>query len=581
MPENVSFKAESAKEETTATNPDTKTCDDDELLRKLDEHFRDPYTKTCRESGYKRIPEKLLLMPFVWFFCTYQLVLFASDRSQFADFLERNEIAMKHLLLKDWSRDFETMPYPPSTGAYAIYTIDDLLQHINYTVKNVYTIPTTSVGSFFIRRKNGTNAEEKPVKMCLKYYLVGIYDQSTEKIVQIDPTTKTECREIAEENTDDYGFDPNITELMRSTEGKLVRLLSVDVYFKLSSVHLNPITKLSGQCFGIHGTVHFDNTEINGQITVRLKTSIEEVKCSGDSTIEHGSLEISISALVLIFCFLHGVFCCYGWVSSAILFRKTSLYYSDMTGKRLSTRACWEIFKLNDLLLFVAHAITIAGSIMKISIDQGLQNLSIIATYDSTGILLGLGCLFTWLSVLHYLAYDHVFSLLFTVMERSAFAVIKFLACTSLLFIGFVLCAWAVLGPYHIKFSSMTSTFQSLLALVNGDEIYVTFTAVDSDKQLVWFFNCFFLVAFIALFTLVTLNIFIAIFNTAYEHQHDNDYKREHRSDLLKFLGRDEMRSFDTLTCAACVKRTCPSLLGCMSCCDEDRYNRKSYQINA
>lgn len=62
-----------AKEETTATNPDTKTCDDDELLRKLDEHFRDPYTKTCRESGYKRIPEKLLLMPFVWFFCTYQV----------------------------------------------------------------------------------------------------------------------------------------------------------------------------------------------------------------------------------------------------------------------------------------------------------------------------------------------------------------------------------------------------------------------------------------------------------------------------------------------------------------------------
>lgn len=29
--------------------------------------------------------------------------------------------------------------------------------------------------------------------------------------------------------------------------------------------------------------------------------------------------------------------------------------------------------------------------------------------YDTTGILLGVGCLFTWMSVLHYLAYDHVF----------------------------------------------------------------------------------------------------------------------------------------------------------------------------
>ena len=68
----------------------------------------------------------------------------------------------------------------------------------------------------------------------------------------------------------------------------------------------------------------------------------------------------------------------------------------------------------------------------------------------------------------------------------------------------------------------MSSTFQSLLALTNGDEIYVTFTAVDSEKQIVWFFIGFFIVTFIALFTLVTLNIFIAIFNTAYEHQHDN-----------------------------------------------------------
>lgn len=65
----------------------------------------------------------------------------------------------------------------------------------------------------------------------------------------------------------------------------------------------------------------------------------------------------------------------------------------------------------------------------------------------------------------------------------------------------------------------MTSTCQSLLALVNGDEIYVTFTAVDSDKELVWLFNEFFLAAFIALFTLVILNIFIAIFNQAYENQ--------------------------------------------------------------
>lgn len=55
----------------------------------------------------------------------------------------------------------------------------------------MYTIPTTSVGSFFIRRKNGSDIDEKPVKLCLKYYKVGLYDEASEKIQTIDPTIKT------------------------------------------------------------------------------------------------------------------------------------------------------------------------------------------------------------------------------------------------------------------------------------------------------------------------------------------------------------------------------------------------------
>ncbi|XP_076115101.1 mucolipin-1-like isoform X4 [Mytilus galloprovincialis] len=173
---------------------------------------------------------------------------------------------------------------------------------------------------------------------------------------------------------------------------------------------------------------------------------------------------------------------------------------------------------------------------MKLSIDHGIQTNYIISMYDTTGILLGFGCLFTWMSVLHYLAYDHVFGLLFSVMERSAFVVLKFLACISILFTGFVLFAWVVLGPYHIKFASWTSTFQSLLSIMHGDEVYVTFTAIDSDKEIISYINT---------------------------------YKKDHRSDLLKFIGRMETKAFDTDACVSCVKRCCPSMLGCMSFCDE------------
>ena len=44
---------------------------------------------------------------------------------------------MKNLLLKDWSADWETPPYPPSRGLFAVYDYKELQDKINYAVTNV------------------------------------------------------------------------------------------------------------------------------------------------------------------------------------------------------------------------------------------------------------------------------------------------------------------------------------------------------------------------------------------------------------------------------------------------------------
>jgi len=64
---------------------------------------------------------------------------------------------------------------------------------------------------------------------------------------------------------------------------------------------------------------------------------------------------------------------------------------------------------------------------------------------------------------------------------------------------------------------TLGSTMQSLMALVNGDEIYVTFSAVEDEQTTARIFNVAFISFFIFLFTIIALNIFIAIFNTTYE----------------------------------------------------------------
>ena len=53
------------------------------------------------------------------------------------DFLEKSNVAFRHLYLKCWDPSFETMPYPPATGAYAIYTIPEFYSHVDYALKRV------------------------------------------------------------------------------------------------------------------------------------------------------------------------------------------------------------------------------------------------------------------------------------------------------------------------------------------------------------------------------------------------------------------------------------------------------------
>ena len=66
-----------------------------------------------------------------------QLCIFGSTRSAHVSFLETSTVAFKHLYLCDWDPSYETLPYPPATGPYAIYTIPDFYKYVNYAMEQV------------------------------------------------------------------------------------------------------------------------------------------------------------------------------------------------------------------------------------------------------------------------------------------------------------------------------------------------------------------------------------------------------------------------------------------------------------
>jgi len=63
--------------------------------------------------------------------------MFGMSRSSHVNFLEKSNIAFKHLFLKDWNPAYETMPYPPAMGAFAVYTIPDFYKMVNFALQQV------------------------------------------------------------------------------------------------------------------------------------------------------------------------------------------------------------------------------------------------------------------------------------------------------------------------------------------------------------------------------------------------------------------------------------------------------------
>lgn len=73
----------------------------------------------------------------LYVFFLFQLIQFGYSRSSFVEFTEKSTRAMKHLYLKDWENSYETMPYPPAVGKYAIYTIDEIVKHVDSAMEMV------------------------------------------------------------------------------------------------------------------------------------------------------------------------------------------------------------------------------------------------------------------------------------------------------------------------------------------------------------------------------------------------------------------------------------------------------------
>ena len=138
--------------------------------------------------------------------------------------------------------------------------------------------------------------------------------------------------------------------------------------------------------------------------------------------------------------------------------------------------------------------------------------------------------------------------MLLRTLYLSAPSVLRFIICTGILYIAFLLCGWLVMGPYHPKvlshvlinvvtmslrsssnytdvllffqFRTFTITSDCLFSLINGDDMFTTYSLVTNSSQLVSVFSKIYLYVFVSLFIYVVLSVFISLIEDTYGTLH-------------------------------------------------------------
>jgi len=487
----------------------------DKLRRRLKYFFMNP----CEKFKAKRIcPWKLVLQIVKIILVTTQLILFGISRAAHIDFLETSDIAFKHLYLKDWTPTYETMPYPPSMGTFAIYTIPDIFSSIDYTLQQYNSTEELAIGTYDFTQKNDTMV---PVEMCKTQYKTGFIWAYNESFI-FDSTQETKCfymYPVLDMATNVSTFNARIYLDNINETIDFDRLVEIRLNFAVKTIHLKTLTKLnSPDCYQFNISIIYDNSDHNGQIPVHLEAQEIALTCHGQILYHNeekaDSLLLSLfDSLVILVSVGSSVLCVRSLYRASKLHKMVMKWFERTDPEHpLSVSDHMEFVNMWYLLIIINDMLTTSGCIVKLQIENKVSS-----GYEICGVLLSTGNLLVWFGVLRYLSFFKKYNILLLTIKRAGPNVLRFLVCAGLIYLGFAICGWVVLGPYHIKFRQLGTASECLFSLINGDDIFTTFAAMNLSSSVMWWFSRLYLYGFVSLFIYVILSVFISVIMDTYD----------------------------------------------------------------
>nr|NVI71395.1 transient receptor potential cation channel, mucolipin ortholog [Cucujiformia] len=380
-----------------------------------------------------------------------------------------NRITFSHLFLKGWDATREINSYPPTAGPLAIYQIDEFYSTIDYAF-NGYSNISTAVGAYSYTNEDNSMSD---MVFCIYSYKQGEIFGFNESYV-FDSEIVKSCTNISHDITQG-SFSSEV--YFESLDIKFSALVKATLDFSVKTVNFKSAGQISPpNCYRFDITILFDNEDHDGQMSVTLDAEAIRLNCKGDVEYVTGNeinslLRSLLNYLVIFICFLSFGLCGRAIWRAQQLRKLTEAFFIKNFSKKLRTKDKRKFFNLWYVMIIINDILIIIGS----SIQEQIEKEEFTSDqWNVCSMMLGLGNLLVWFGVLRYLGFFETCNVVILTLEKAAPQVARFLLCAILIYAGFTFCGWLVLGPYHLKFRSLSTTSECLFSLINGDDMFAT-----------------------------------------------------------------------------------------------------------
>ncbi|XP_046434419.1 mucolipin-3-like [Neodiprion fabricii] len=480
------------------------------MRRKLRFFFMNPIEKW---HAKRRIPYKFIIQVIKLILVTVQLCLFAHNNYMHVNYTWDNRIAFSHLFLKGWDNTQEVAAYPPAIGPLALYRQDEFFQTIDYALKG-YNNLSNAIGPYsYVAEDNSI----VPVQLCLHRYKVGKIFGFNESYV-FNSEIVEKCFNVTHNLSKSFESRKFFQEKQEPID--FPALVRAYLKFAIKTVNFKAAGAITPpDCYLFNITIDFDNRDHDGQMLLSLDADPIRLRCKEDATyIMDNEIEMKLGTLlnmlVIIVCTISLILCSRAICKAQLLKYETVSFFQNTYGKKLSVEGRLEFLNLWYIMIIINDLLIIMGSAIKEQIERTHYGGD---QWNTCSVFLGTGNLLVWFGVLRYLGFFKTYNVVILTLKKAAPKVARFLICAILIYAGFTFCGWLILGPYHLKFRSLATTSECLFALINGDDMFATFSIMSFKSPMLWWYSRIYLYTFISLYIYVVLSLFISVIMDAYD----------------------------------------------------------------